>query len=421
MINKVVLKNFKLFKEETSIPLSNINLLTGINGRGKSTVLQAFLLMKQSPGFDRTTNKLILNGEDVSLGGFIDIRNVRTRPISFKFIYDNFFIKYDFQENIEDPMVADIKQVTIRSIGTPQKFEYKLKRNKDAFKLTSTYNKKFTPLTVSLYDMFISETSLALNKKVLEDCNYVNDNVNFSKVHYVSSDRIGPQLYHHDKTLKGFFSVGPRGEDAVMVLYHSKNKPVGKKFINNLGKFFHVIPEEIGTTVELQVGFWLDKLFSGAKYEIKPIPSANLLTFKISPDGGFEYFTTTNVGYGYSHVLPLLVAGLIAEPGEILIVENPEAHLHPHAQSMIAKFLTLVSLNDVQVIIESHSEHILNGLRIPVYNGVIPNSHLNVLYFARENQKYFKKIFVNEKGGISDWPQDFFDQATRDLNYLFGF
>lgn len=92
-------------------------------------------------------------------------------------------------------------------------------------------------------------------------------------------------------------------------------------------------------------------------------------------------------------------------------MENPEAHLHPCAQSIISKFLTLVSLNDVQVIIESHSEHILNGLRIPVYDKIIPADNLNVLYFDRTFETPFIKINIEKDGGIKDWPADFFDQS----------
>ena len=145
-----------------------------------------------------------------------------------------------------------------------------------------------------------------------------------------------------------------------------------------------------------------------------------MLTFNISPDGTFNYYKPTNVGFGYSYVLPIIVAGLIAQPGDLLIVENPEAHLHPHAQSIIAKFLTLVSLNDVQVIIESHSEHILNGLRIPVYDKIISSNDLNVLYFDRNYEQPYIKIKIEDDGGITNWPLDFFDQSTKDLNYLFG-
>ncbi len=199
-----------------------------------------------------------------------------------------------------------------------------------------------------------------------------------------------------------------------------KEKLVDKAFIGNINKFFHISIEEIGTTVDLQTEFWLDMIFKGAKYKIKQVEDANLLTLSFSPDGTFDYYKTTNVGYGYSYILPIIVAGLISQRGEILIVENPEAHLHPFAQSIIAKFLTLVSLKGVQVIIESHSEHILNGLRIPVYQNIIKGEHLNVLYFDKGTDSNFIKIDIDDNGGINNWPKNFFDQSTRDLNYLFG-
>ena len=78
MIEELIIKNFKLFKEEAHVPLSRINLLTGINGRGKSTVLQTLLLMKQSPDHDRTTNKIIFNGSCIRLGGYKDVKNIES-------------------------------------------------------------------------------------------------------------------------------------------------------------------------------------------------------------------------------------------------------------------------------------------------------------------------------------------------------
>jgi predicted ATPase len=118
--------------------------------------------------------------------------------------------------------------------------------------------------------------------------------------------------------------------------------------------------------------------------------------------------------------LPIIDSGLIAKPGEILIIENPEAHLHPYAQSIIAKFLSLVSKTGVQVFIESHSDHILNGLRIEVYDQVIKNEDLNVLYFDNDLDSIYTKIEIDSEGGVLNWPEKFFDQATKDLNYLYG-
>jgi len=419
MIRQLILKNFKLFKEETVIPLSNINLLTGINGRGKSSVLQSLLLMRQSPEFDRTTNKIILNGEDVKLGTFKDIKNISSTPIDFTFFYETFSIRYRLSENPDDAMVVNIDEIYIEGLGE-NPFKIRLVKDKnELYKVVNEAEPSTESIFTSLYDLFINE-SLFVLKKADANCEMVKQNINFSKIHYVSADRVGPKLYYIDKSLKDFHSVGSSGEDTVNVLFHAADEFVGQKFLDNLNHFFHIAAEEVPKTVGLQAQFWLGQLFGGAKYDIKRVDEANLLTFSISPDGSFNYFKPTNVGYGYTYLLPIIVAGLTAKAGDLLIVENPEAHLHPFAQSVIAKFLTLVSMNDVQVIIESHSEHILNGLRIPVYNGIVKNEHLNVLYFDRSVEKYFKPILIDDKGGIADWPPDFFDQATRDLNYLFG-
>ena len=93
MITNIDIINFKLYKENTSIPLSKINLLTGINGKGKSTVLQVFLLLSQSALKNRTTNKIILNGSNVKLGSLSDVKNKDTlasEPIVFNFNYESF-------------------------------------------------------------------------------------------------------------------------------------------------------------------------------------------------------------------------------------------------------------------------------------------------------------------------------------------
>lgn len=101
-------------------------------------------------------------------------------------------------------------------------------------------------------------------------------------------------------------------------------------------------------------------------------------------------------------------------------MENPEAHLHPYAQSIMAKFLSLVASTGVQVFVESHSDHILNGFRIAVKNKIIDSTHLNVLYFDHRLDNFFEKIDVDEDGGIDKWPISFFDQSVNDLNYLLG-
>ena len=106
--------------------------------------------------------------------------------------------------------------------------------------------------------------------------------------------------------------------------------------------------------------------------------------------------------------------------GDILIIENPEAHLHPYAQSILSKFLAGVSRVGVQVLVESHSEHILDGFRIIVHDKIIDLNEINILYFDKNDETYFHKIDIKDDGDIENWPTNFFDQSTNDLNYLYG-
>jgi len=100
----------------------------------------------------------------------------------------------------------------------------------------------------------------------------------------------------------------------------------------------------------------------------------------------------------------------------MLIVENPEAHLHPYAQSQIAKFLAQVSKNGVQVFVESHSDHILNGLRVAVLDKIITADDLNILYFQRNADLDIVKIPIESNGAVTHWPPGFFDQTDKILD-----
>ena len=130
-------------------------------------------------------------------------------------------------------------------------------------------------------------------------------------------------------------------------------------------------------------------------------------------------YTPPNVGFGYSYVLPIILAGLIAKKGEILIVENPEAHLHPGAQSRLSQFLVRVANQGVQVFIESHSDHILNALRVCVKQIEIEPDEVKVFFFANnEKNTTTPEIFtptIDIDGRIDEWPDGFFDEWNNNL------
>jgi predicted ATPase len=361
MIEKIALSNFKLFKEKTEFPqLKRINLLTGVNGRGKSTFLQSMLLIKQSLLISTDVKKLFLNGEYVSLGNSFDVKNQeisREEPIEFSFTNSENEITLTYQVNEADNQTLELQ--------------------------------KYANITRTGLD----------------------------RLQYVSAERIGPRLSYEKSSFDKV--VGAKGEFAVDVLSRAikNNQVVSENFINREARLFSLEIDEIDRGVGEQVEFWMTEMFGHTLVGVQSIGEANVDVMSISALNSHDS-KPTNVGFGYSCAFPILVSGLTATAGDILVVENPEAHLHPSAQSVISKFLAFVSMEGVQVFVESHSEHILNALRVLVKQEMISNEDINVMFFDTDNPDYYQSIAIEKKGKVKDWPDGFFDQAEKDLNIL---
>ncbi|MEQ9480978.1 DUF3696 domain-containing protein [Coleofasciculus sp. F4-SAH-05] len=446
MLKKIILKNFKCFKEETEFPLGQLTLLTGINGRGKSTMLQSLLLMRQSIEHNDNAAQLVLNGSCVHLGSFHEIRNSnisREESIIFRYLYEdnievsnsnNFKIvgsaQYHFTENYEDDMVAQIIKIEFDNevIGFDGN-----KHNSMPYKHNSVYqkNNEFNQDVHQNRFDFISGTqeekrnsSCSLFKLLpvsgmisFENARGENIKIDsklykslyFDRIHYISADRVGPQEFYFKSTLTKFPNVGSKGEFTANLLQKNKDYLVDDELC--LG--------EDAKTLATQTEEWLNNIFDGAKVEIKSSES-NILELLMNSSPSKDRFRPANIGFGYHCVLPIIVSALIAQQGEILIVENPEAHLHPKAQSRLAKFLAKVSSCGVQVFVESHSDHILNALRIAVLDKILNHEDLKILYFQQKTELPVVEIPVQPDGGIEEWPESFFDQMDKDFERLFG-
>ena len=389
------------------MPIGKINLFTGINGRGKSTTLQSLLLMRQSPEHSRTTDQIIFNGNCVELGNFDDVRNSdipRTEPIELTF---SFFssgniavLKYILKENIVDDMVAQIEEVQIE--GSVNNDEYHI----GIFPKTSQH---FLAYKNEDYPLYWRDLMFERMEEYGEPFSYINQVVNFANIHYISADRIGPRDFYMKQSFTEFPNVGRRGEYTANMLSKKGGDVVNEKLCLASGST---------NTVLDQTEAWISKIFDGGKIKVGT-PDASIVVLSMNSEDSSKTYKPINVGFGYSYALPIIVSGLIAQTGEIIIVENPEAHLHPYAQSQLIKFLTRISTIGVQVFIESHSDHILNGLRISVLEKTVLKDDINILYFHR-NAERFSKILVSEDGSIDNWPDGFFDQMNIDFSRLFG-
>jgi predicted ATPase len=364
MITSLTVKNFKCFRESSEFAFTKLNLLTGINGRGKSSLLQALLIIAQSAG-SNNLETLTITGEKINLGNFYDICNSETLKqdsIYFRFQSDN-------------PEYPDIDL----EYGEDPNEPFQAIRRKTA---KTNVNKDITAFANAL-----------------------------KKTHFISADRRGPVQYVDKLKLPGFVHVGPRGENTVNILANSHN-------IGNVNKLLY--RGENAASVMQQTEEWLNYILDGAHVDIrgKEQESSVLYMLLNSKNNSYKY-KPVNMGFGYSYILPLIVTGLIAKPGEIVIIENPEAHLHPRAQSRISEFFVRVASCGIQVFLESHSEHILNGLRVNILKDDISvsNRDITILFF---NENFTsEKLIVNDKGKIENWPSGFFDQDELDLADIF--
>lgn len=129
-----------------------------------------------------------------------------------------------------------------------------------------------------------------------------------------------------------------------------------------------------------------------------------------------------NVGFGLTQILPIIISCLTAKEGDLLIIENPEVHLHPKGQAMMGEFLAEVANTGVQIIIETHSDHVLNGIRRSVKSKGIDESKVAFYFFNNRafNESQIISPQIDENGRIDHWPNGFFDQFDKDISFLAG-
>ncbi|HNI98216.1 MAG TPA: DUF3696 domain-containing protein, partial [Leptospiraceae bacterium] len=134
-------------------------------------------------------------------------------------------------------------------------------------------------------------------------------------------------------------------------------------------------------------------------------------------------FKPENVGFGISYALHVITALLSSKPEQLLIIENPESHLHPRGQAELGKLIALTAQNNVQIIIETHSDHILNGIRVAIKESAIHQDKVIAFYFKKvikENEQYSKitDIYIDKNGTLSDYPEHLLDEWSNQLSRL---
>jgi predicted ATPase len=229
---------------------------------------------------------------------------------------------------------------------------------------------------------------------------------------YITAERTGPRDVYPLKDKQAARVVGPAGEHTASVLYlrGDDSVPVGLALPN--------IPQTLLRQVEER----MRTFFPGCGMIVQRVPQSNSVTLGLRTSTDTDFHRPIHVGFGLTQVLPIVVAALSSSPGDILLIENPEVHLHPAGQAAMGIFLAEVANAGIQVIVESHSDHVLNGIRRFVKCGGISRDAISLHFFRPRILRGSQVLSpqMDATGNIDVWPDGFFDQFDKDINYFAG-
>lgn len=382
MFRLLKLKNFKCFRQLVEpIEFTDINLLTGSNGRGKSSIFQSILLLAQSYESGKDFKRVRLSGRFLELGSFKDI------------VY-----KGNLDENITISISTDDEndqniKVICKSGDVGTVIDDIYVNGKSLVSETSSASSMGNSCVDSPSPIAVKD------EKSFSPTSTYECFSQFLNVFYISADRLGP------------LNVVKLLEDSVgdQIGVH------GEKIINSL----HERRAEFQRVVAAEMSY----ILGGASVRLTNLDTDFIRFFLDSIDESDGY-RPINVGFGYSYILPLIVFPLVIPEGSKLFIENPEAHLHPGAQSRLSDFLIRISRErKIQLFIETHSDHVVNSLRIAVKRKKygIGSENARIIHIGRQkesNEPMIWQIQMDSNGRLSDYPPDFFEEWGNQMAQL---
>ncbi len=369
MLNNVSLQHFKCYEQEVNAPFAQFNVLYGKNGRGKSSLIQSLLLLSQTLKEHGNVDYLHLIGPLAKIGNFDD---AVTRS---------------------EGQAYDCFSINISAEGEDMRMSF----GRDELKPTLAQLTDIKNGNKSLMSEMVEKDSKPYNgsnnlgvptQTALQSFAYIK------RLRFISANRPGPKNSENRQDYKDEQVLSPNADNLFNVL------------------------ASMSADERQEVEAGLSYILSGASLQIRP--NTDTIELFLDSINGTSGFKPMNVGFGYSFVLPIVVQVVSAQLNTLIIVENPEAHLYPGAQSRLVEFMIkYANSKNLQFILETHSDHIINGLRISVKNKKIQRSQVSILFFDRGDEQNLcptiQHIQVDHNGTLSDNPVDFMDEWTAQM------
>jgi predicted ATPase len=363
MIDKIKLKHFKKLSDNT-ISLNNLSVIAGTNSSGKSSLIQSIIICRSA------ISKLV-KYDILSVGNALETSTLKV-PL-----------------NSNHGLNLGNTQEVITRDSDDDYIEFTLYDKQNSLKLSFLTD----PNTINEYQLSLknhSQTGIFTPLK--------------NHFYYLNAERLGPRLAYSSHSYE-YSHTGWQGENTISILAELKNED-----IEDFNK--RSFPNSSNPRLINQVRDWMKFIIPNFE-----IDDADILEKIRFAQASINKSSPPNVGFGISYVLPIIVNALIAKTKSVYIVENPEAHLHPMGQSRIGQFLAFMANSGLQVIIETHSEHVINGIRLAIIKKKIASDKVSILFFSENKDGHFKNNLIapNDLGDLNDYPYGFFDQEQIDI------
>jgi len=356
MIQKISLTHFKAYEEE-EFNIAPLTLIAGINGMGKSSILQSLLMLRQSYDVDylnKSEKQIRLNGH------FVNLENSDVLCYS----------------------MAEDRHVIV-SIETC--------KGMHTWKIDAQTPEETNPSCTYEGDDF---KSISLFSKTME---------------FLTAERVGPRTEYKTESSKAYNTpLGIQGELTPAYLFHSlqRNELIGTENM----QFSDMIDNQLINNVNA----WMSWIMGMKINTYTSVTDPQNVKLEYGFDGVWNHFSALQVGFGLSFVLPVITALLKAKKGDLILIENPEAHLHPSAQVELGQMIGKAVANGIQVILETHSDHLLNGIRLARKEGVLKYDDVNLIFVQRKTINgqlltFTNEIQITDNGKLTDRPSLFFD------------
>ncbi|MBI4755362.1 MAG: DUF3696 domain-containing protein [Betaproteobacteria bacterium] len=443
MITNLAARNFKSWADTGDVRLGPITGLFGTNSSGKTSLLQLLLMLKQTA--DSPDRSQVLNlGDDrnlVELGTF--------QELLFSHDLGNLLevsLDWSLPESlsVEDPAQKGNELFQGETLGFSSSIEWRNGSGKDLGRAAvremhyrfagSKFGMRPSGRKVSEFDLYQTDPHFKFvrvqgrpwklpppakcygfpdqvrayyqNASFLSDLELQLEQL-FSRVFYLGPLRDYPKRQYQWAGAQPA-DMGRRGERVVEALLASRESGVSYSLGRGIKR----------QTLEQRVAWWLKELELISSFEVRPVTEGGkLFQVWVRRHPRAAEVLITDVGFGVSQILPVISLCYYAPEGSTIILEQPEIHLHPRVQAGLADvFIDVVRQRKVQIILESHSEHLLRRLQLRIAEEKLMSNEAS-LYFCStdKGESRLTTLELDLFGNIVNWPKDFFGDEMAEI------